>query len=127
MKFKIFAIIFIAVLLGACRTATVYEVKDAAVVSNAPKISKDDVRKAIVRAGSGLGWQIKDNGPNALIGTLMLRDHVAIVDIPYSEKHYSINYKNSTNLNYDGTTIHSNYNGWVQNLSKAINVQLGTM
>ena len=127
MKFKIFAILFLAILLGACRSATVYDVKQVAVVSNKPNISKVDVRAAIVRAGGTLGWQIKDNGPDALIGTLMLRGHVAVVDIPYSEKEYSIKYKDSTNLNYDGTNIHSNYNGWVQNFHKAINVQLGTM
>lgn len=127
MKFNIFAIILIAVLLGACRTATVYEVKSAAIVSNLANPSKDEVRKAIVRAAYGLGWQIKDNGPDAMIGTLMLREHTAVVDIPYSTKQYSIHYKSSTNLNYDGTSIHANYNGWVQNLSKAINAQLGTI
>src|SRR5688572_16043922 len=103
MKLKIFAIVFVAVILGACRTATVYEVKDAAIVANVANVSKDDVRKIIVRAGNGLGWQFKDNGPDALIGTLMLRDHVAVVDIPYSAKQYSITYKSSTNLGYDGT------------------------
>jgi hypothetical protein len=50
-----------------------------------------------------------------------------VVDIPYSAKSYSITYKSSSNLNYDGTTIHSNYNGWVQNLHKAINTQLNTL
>jgi hypothetical protein len=32
--------------------------------------------------------------------------------------------KDSTNLDYDGNTIHKNYNGWVENLDKAIRVQL---
>ncbi len=127
MKFRLFAVVCIAILLGACRVATVYEVKDAAVVANKANPTKDDVRKAIVRAGAGLGWQIKDNGPDAMVGTLVLRDHVAVVDIPFSAKQYSITYKSSTNLNYDGTSIHSNYNGWVQNLSKAISAQLSTL
>ena len=30
----------------------------------------------------------------------------------------------SSNLQYDGKTIHSNYNGWIQNLDKAIRTQL---
>ena len=39
---------------------------------------------------------------------------------------YSIDYKNSLNLKYDSTknTIHKNYNGWIQNLDNAIQVQL---
>jgi len=128
MKFKILVVVVAATLLGACRTApTVYQVKDAAVVTNVANASKEDVRKAIMRAGGGLGWQLKDNGPNALIGTLLLRSHTAIVDIPYSATQYSILYKDSTNLNYDGVGIHKNYNGWIQNLNKAINVQLNTL
>ena len=85
------------------------------------------MRKAIVRAGGGLGWQLRDNGPDAMIGTLILRTHTAVVDIPYSATQYSITYKDSTNLNYNGTSIHSNYNGWIQNLHKAVNTQLNTL
>ena len=33
-------------------------------------------------------------------------------------------YKDSANLHYDGKTIHSNYNGWIQNPDKAIRTQL---
>ena len=128
MNFKFLAILCVVALLGACRTApTIYQVQNAAVSTNVPNATKDDVRKAIVRAGGGLGWQIRDNGADALIGTLILRTHTAIVDIPYSAKQYSITYKDSTNLNYDGASIHSNYNGWVQNLHKAINTQLNTI
>lgn len=127
MKFRIFATLMVVILLGACRTVSVYDVRDAAVVSNVASVSKEDVRKAIIRAGSALGWQIQENGPNALVGTLKLREHIAVVDIPYSAKQYSIVYKSSTNLNYDGATIHSNYNGWIQNLQKGINSQLNTL
>lgn len=127
MKFRIFATLMVVILLGACRTVSVYDVRDAAVVSNVASVSKEDVRKAIIRAGSALGWQIQENGPNALVGTLKLREHIAVVDIPYSVKQYSIVYKSSSNLNYDGATIHSNYNGWIQNLQKGINSQLNTL
>ena len=128
MHFKFLAILFAATLLGACRIApTVYQVQNAGVSTNIPNITKDDVRKAIMRAGSGLGWQIRDDGPNAMIGTLVLRTHTAVVDIPYSSTHYSVTYKDSTNLDYNGTSIHSNYNGWIQNLQKAINTQLNTL
>ena len=37
---------------------------------------------------------------------------------------YSILYRDSNNLDYDGVNIHSNYNGWVQRLSAEINAQL---
>jgi hypothetical protein len=128
MHFKFLAILFVAALLGACRIApTAYQVQNASVSANIQNATKDDVKKAILRAGSSLGWKLVDNGPDAMIGTLLLRTHTAVVDIPYSATQYSITYKDSTNLNYDGTSIHSNYNGWIQNLQKAINSQLNTL
>ena len=45
----------------------------------------------------------------------------------YSVKSYSIRYKDSTELGYDGGSIHQNYNGWVQNLDKGIRAQLNTL
>jgi len=128
MKLKIVAIATLALLLGACRVApTVYNVNEAPIVANVANVSKADVRKAIIRAGTGLGWEFKDNGPDALIGTLNLRTHSAVVDVPFSTKQYSILYKDSTNLGYDGTSIHKNYTGWVTNLQKAIDAQLKTL
>ena len=78
-------------------------------------------RCAIIAAGAGLGWQMTDKSPGVLEGRLALRTHVAVVDIPYSEKAYSIRYRSSVNLNEANGTIHSNYNGWIQNLQRAVN------
>lgn len=113
-----------AILLVSCRVAPVYNVSDAQIVSDKASMSLDDVSKAIMRAGGGLGWQMKPVTPGHMVGTLYLRTHVAVVDIAYTTKSYSITYKDSKDLQYDGTSIHSNYNGWVQNLKKAIDVQL---
>ncbi|MGB8436996.1 MAG: hypothetical protein WCE38_22350 [Burkholderiales bacterium] len=113
--------------LAGCRSAPVMDIVDAPVVESAggQKLTADQVKLAIQRAGATLGWQIKEVQPFLLEGTLILRDHVAVVNIPYSAERYSIVYKDSKNLNYDGKSIHSNYNGWVQNLDRAIKVQLG--
>ena len=122
------ALIGIAVAgFAGCRAAPVMDIVDAPVVEPAggQKLTADQVKVAIQRAGATLGWQIKEVQPFLLEGTLTLRSHVAVVNIPYSAERYSIVYKDSTNLNYDGTSIHSNYNGWVQNLDKAIKAQTG--
>jgi len=113
--------------LVGCRIAPVMDVVDAPVIEPAvgQKLTADQVKLAIMRAGATLGWQIKEVQPFLLEGTLHLRTHMAQVNIPYSAERYSIVYKNSQNLQYDGTNIHSNYNGWVQNLNKAIQVQMG--
>lgn len=113
-----------ALLFVACTTQPVLNVSQAPVATNKPNPSMDDVRTAIVRAGSGLGWQMNPDKPGHVTGRLLLRTHVAVVDIDYTQTLYSIKYRESTNLDYDGGNIHKNYNGWIQNLDKAIKVQL---
>lgn len=128
MKFRtslVLAGIAIA-MLGGCRGAGIYNVSAAPVVAN-KTVSMEDVQKAIVRAGAGLGWQMKPMGPGLIVGTLNLRSHMAMVDIKYDTKSYSITYKDSNNLDYKGDSIHKNYNSWVQNLDNGIRSQLSNM
>lgn len=77
----------------------------------------------IRRAGAGLGWRMEPRAPGLVRGTLDLRTHQAVVDIPYDTQRFSIRYVSSNNLEYDGSSIHRNYNSWVQNLQKAIMAQ----
>jgi len=103
-------------------------VDNAAVSAGSGKApTLQQVRGAIIAAGGSLGWQMKDEGPSMLVGTLMLRNHTAVVDIPYSTTSYSIKYHSSVNLNEGGGKIHKNYNGWIQNLTQAINRQLASL
>lgn len=131
MKQKLLGGVFIALtvigLAGCPHRADIYNVDNTAVATTKADYTLTDVRAAIIRAGAGLGWQITDAGPDTLQGTLYLRSHIAKVSIPYSKTAFSIQYLDSTNLDYDGSKIHSNYNGWIQNLNNAIIAQLGTM
>src|SRR4051812_34334178 len=104
-----------AVVLAACQTlAPIQNVQSASVASSANKpLTTDQVRGAIVRAGSTLGWVMKDDGPGRINGTLLLRTHTAVVDIPYSATDYSILYKSSIDLKEANGQIHKNYNGWI--------------
>ena len=122
----ILIVLALVVALGiGCRSSIVKNVQNTPMTfSSENKPSIELIKKAIIIAGSGLGWRIKSQSPGHLIGTLNLREHTAIVDIKYTTENFSITYNSSTNLNYDGTNIHSNYNGWIQNLEKAIIVQI---
>ena len=77
----------------------------------------------IRRAGAGLGWRMEPQGPGLMRGTLNLRAHQAVVDIPYDTQRFGIRYLSSSNLDYDGRSIHRNYNSWMQNLQNAIMAQ----
>jgi len=125
MKRNIIVIIATSFLLmlAGCRSNPVFNIENAPIEISA-KHSSNDIKKAIIRAGAGLGWQMKAKKRGHIVAYLYLRKHVAIVDITYTKKSYNIRYKSSQNLNYDGTNIHKNYNGWVQNLNRQIQVQL---
>ncbi len=114
-------------LIAGCRSAPVYNVTDAPFTVAQPSVTEADMTRAIVTGGRSLGWIMKEQGPGHILGTLHLRTHTAVVDIFYDRNQYSIVYNSSTNLDYDGTNIHSNYNGWVQNLSNAIDVQVSNL
>jgi hypothetical protein len=114
------------VFLAGCRAAPIYNVEKAPIQISSKHSSKD-ITKAIQRAGVALGWQMKAKKPGHIVGTLYLRTFVAVVDIRYSPKSYSITYKKSSGLDYDGTNIHKNYNGWVQNLDRRIQGQLSAL
>lgn len=121
------AIPLVLLFFAGCRAPTpVHNVLAAPVTTNRPA-SADDVRQAITRAGASLGWQMLQRGPGNIEGILVLREHRANVNIKYDAKTYNITYKDSEKLNYDGTNIHPNYNGWIQNLDRAIRAQLTTL
>ena len=86
-----------------------------------------EIERAIRTAGAGLGWQMVPRGPGKIEGTILLREHRAVVDVSFDVKTYSIKYKDSTNLKYDGTSIHPQYNNWIINLDKAIRAQLSAL
>ena len=121
LKFGALMLILSLVITG-CKTSTVYNVQHK--VSH--KKSSETVYRAIKSAGQSLGWHISKIKPGVAQGKLILRSHVAIVRINYTRSSYKIRYSSSKNLKYNSkkNTIHSNYNGWIQNLEKAIDVRL---
>jgi hypothetical protein len=122
---KIGALLLAVAALAGCNTMPIQNVSEApAVNATGRTLSHEQVRGAIVRAGAALGWQIRDEGPNMLVGTLNLRKHTAVIEIPYSARSYGIKYRSSINLDEKDGQIHKNYNGWIQNLTHGINAQL---
>ena len=113
-------------ILAGCVANPLLNIENAPIQISA-KHNSTDIKKAIMRAGAGLGWIIKEKKPGHLVGSIFLRKHSATVDIKYTNKAYSITYKDSENLNYDGTNIHKNYNGWVRNLNSRIQAELSML
>lgn len=90
-------------------------------------VSEKDIRSAIITAGAIKNWEIVPTGPKTFEGRLSSRAHVAVVEITYDEKNYSILYKDSVNLQYADGSIHPNYNRWVLALENEIRRQLAAL
>jgi hypothetical protein len=112
--------------VGGCATGEPIEnVSDAPVVAAAGKnLTRSDVAVAIQRAGRSIGWQLIAEGPGVFTGRLQLRGHLAVVEIEYDSKAYSIRYRDSANLDAKDGQIHKAYNHWVENLDQAIRAEL---
>jgi len=127
MKLKAPGIAFLilaTLMFAGCTSKPVYNVPHTPIIASNGTPTDNQIAKEIFRAGDFLGWKMKKVAPGHIIGSLHLRNHIAIVDIACTSNNYSITYKDSTNLGYTGTNIHRNYNTWVNNLDKAINANL---
>jgi len=112
-----------AFMMSACKSTPLYNVHKHRLDN--PQSSKR-VYAAIKKAGRHLGWKITRIKPGVARGKLYLRKHVAVVNIYYNSRSFSIRYVNSTNLKYNAQnkTIHKNYNGWIHNLEREIDSRL---
>lgn len=112
--------------LGGCATGEPIEnvVNVPVVVPSGKNLTRSDVATAIQRAGRSVGWRLIVEGPGLFTGRLELRNHVAVVEIEYDSKTYSIHYRDSANLDAKDGQIHKAYNQWVENLDKAIRAEL---
>lgn len=97
------------------------------VVAPADKKNMKDIKRGIILAASRIGWQMQDVKPGTLIATSYRRGRMAKVEINYTTSTYSITYKDSSNLQYDGSTIHGTYNNWVTHLHSSIRANLSKM
>ena len=109
--------------VGCKRTAPIQSYGNAS-VSAYGNLSAGQVRDAIVRGASNIGWSIESDNPGLLTAKWTAREHIVTVDIPYSSSSYTIRYKSSVNMLAEGGEIHRNYNRWVERLQRNINAEL---
>ncbi len=112
-------IVFLTLILSACRTAPIYNAKHIP-ISPDPSATEQDIEKAIWSAGRRLDWRIKKIRQGEMRGVYKKPTYTATVSIPYDRTQFSIIYVGSENLEYDGHEIHENYNVWIQRLADQI-------
>ncbi len=100
----------------ACAMPVVQDIHGEAIVSRAP-LTLHEVETAILKAARIRGWETQVVEPGHIVATLRVRESRVTTDIFFETDKYSILYRSSTNLEYDGTYIHRSYNRWIRNLS----------
>lgn len=82
----------------------------------------DQVTAAIMRAGPMKQWQMKLVRPGLIEGTRTWGSgkHKIVVNVTYTTKRYSIEYKSSENLKAQSGSIHWSYNREVNRLNDEI-------
>ncbi len=94
-------------------------------------LSLDDVARALRQAVPVRNWRIEEVGPGRAVAILEVRGkHMVKLDVSYTDKSISFNYKDSANMKYgqddEGRpVIHPFYMKWVQNLLSDVRIELG--
>ena len=112
----------------------IVNVEDQVIVREDGKaLTAEQVRRAIIIAGGSdrkRTWDISEEKEGHLIAKLVVRGkHTAVADILYSATRLSIKYRDSINLNFEKDKegrglIHSKYNRWVNDLLRAIMIEM---
>jgi hypothetical protein len=111
-------------IIGCSTSAPLTNVPETPIVWVGGAASLDSADAVIKRALIARGWTGETVKPGLIRGQITVRGkHTAVVDIPFSERAYSIHYVSSTGLDYNATrgVIHRNYNRWVLALGQEIN------
>lgn len=117
------ALVVVGALAGCARNAPIENVRTTVGTGH----TAEQVKSAIFKAGVQRQWIMNEAGPGVIKARQQNRDHVAEVRINYTATGYTINYDSSLNLQAANGKIHKNYNRWVNNLDKDIQVNLSAI
>ena len=117
-------ILAVLIALSACNTVPVEDMKqDFVTVPDGVTIEK--MEEAILTAGRFSDWHVTVVEPGqALARTTVRGKHSVSVDILFNTEGFTVKYRDSQNLKYDGETIHEMYNIWVRELTLVIEREL---
>lgn len=97
------------------RIKPVYNIIDKPIVSGSGKsLTMEQVADALAGAARYKNWTVAEVEDGYLRAQIQVRQHFAAIDIRYTTETYSITYRDSKVLKYDGTRIHRNYNKWIK-------------
>ena len=89
--------------------------------------SLDNVARTIITASAYKGWKPEIAGPGHITATRRHAGRAAKVDISYTSNSFNIQYLDSDNMQYTGTSISPVYEQWVEELQDEIKRRLSAL
>ena len=119
----IFAFMFVIVTTGCATGYAIYNVTDNPTKSYGNiDLTKEEIKGAIILGGENKDWLMAEKSDGHIVATQNYKGLVAVADIYYNEKTFSIKYNDSHGLSYDPSTqlINKRYNRWIKYLERSI-------
>lgn len=117
--FRALPVLFAITFLAACATEVIHKVDKVnyGYYSKTP-LTMEKVRKTIELTAKRNGWLLSQEKDGHFIGKRVWGGgkHNIVVDVIYDEQEFSIKYRDSYQMKYDGSWIHNTYNRMVQKL-----------
>lgn len=115
-------VLLVAAMLGGCASLEprIYDVRAVSLPLSGTPARLDQIARAILRAGTSLGWKMQRVGRHHITGTFDVYRAQAMVDVHFTRHYYAIRYRDSRNLHVIDGHIETRYNTWVRSLSRQI-------
>lgn len=122
---KILLLTFISCGVVSCgRTEPIYNVDQQYFPESAKELSEAEIKKAILKATSRLGWVCYAQEPGNLNCQVQRRGHEAKVTIHYDQNIFSIHHVSTSNMKAKENRVHRKYNKWIKALEREIRTEI---
>jgi hypothetical protein len=123
--------VFLGILfLAACSAEQMHKVNNVDYGYYTKKsLTMEKVRTTIERTATRNGWQLSNQKDGSFMGKREWGGgkHNIVVDVIYDLRKFSINYRDSHQMRYDGSWIHNSYNRMVQKLEEDISAAVNAL
>lgn len=116
-----------ALFMSACSGGTDYMNLQTPFSTASSNATLESVGRTIITASAYKGWNIESQGPGQIIATRHHAGRIAKVKITYTNNSFNIHYLDSDNMDYDGNSISSTYDEWVEDLQDEIQRRLSDL
>lgn len=120
---KLMIVVALAAGLGGC-VSMIMPMERLENVAVSHRDGEAGVGAAIDRALQARGWVVTERRAGETDATLIGGDYRADITVRYTASSYSVVYRDSQGLDYDGQKIHRHFNNWLNNLRISIEREL---